>query len=74
MPDRQFGPTCGGPRIVPFQLDIIRSLPSAKPYEQASRGESVVSFLTLSLIPAHYLPTIMELTCAEALLSLLQLL
>lgn len=28
--------TCGGPRIVPFQLDIIRSSASASPYEQAS--------------------------------------
>lgn len=29
--------TCGGPRIVPFQFDMSRSSPSARPYEQASR-------------------------------------
>jgi len=28
--------TCGGPRMVPFQSDIIMSLPSDRPYEQAS--------------------------------------
>lgn len=33
------GPTCGGPRIVPFQLDINRSSPSVRPYEHASRKE-----------------------------------
>lgn len=29
--------TCGGPSIVPFQLDINRSSPSERPYEQASK-------------------------------------
>lgn len=28
--------TWGGPRMVPFQLDIIKSSPSVRPYEQAS--------------------------------------
>ena len=38
------GLTCGGPRIVPFQLDMSRSSPSSKPYEHASAiGVSDVS-------------------------------
>jgi hypothetical protein len=31
--------TWGGPRIVPFQLDISMSSPSARPYEHASMND-----------------------------------
>jgi hypothetical protein len=34
--DKGLGHTCGGPRIVPFQLAINISSPSARPYEHAS--------------------------------------
>ncbi len=33
--------TCGGPKMVPFQFDIIMSSPSASPYEHASGKVSV---------------------------------
>ena len=38
---QRFIRTCGGPSIVPFQLVIIMSSPSARPYEQASANLSV---------------------------------
>ena len=56
--------------MVPFQFVIIKSSPSARPYEHASIGEESRS------ISIQYLtrqgPSI--LTCALALLALLQLL
>ena len=33
---RKYGRTWGGPRIVPFQLDMSKSSPSESPYEHAS--------------------------------------
>jgi hypothetical protein len=55
--------TWGGPSIVPFQLVIIRSSPSARPYEHASSRGCESAFSSNTKWP----------TCAQAFLAFLQL-
>lgn len=57
--------TWGGPRMVPFQLVMVMSSPSSRPYEHASCVSSVLSCINRC--------SLSSLTCSEALLAFLEL-